>query len=96
MNEPSNLPKLPFGPQSSYIGVRPCANSTGLFHEKITLYKNPVTGEITRLLNEPISGNLPHNHGDIWEIGQTGAGKRDPNPYVSNDLPKILRDQLKP
>ncbi|MEI2610112.1 MAG: hypothetical protein V9G20_15930 [Candidatus Promineifilaceae bacterium] len=65
------------------LGVRPCANESGLHHEIIQIMPNEL-GQITDLLNTPISGNPPTNHGHVWNLNTPNPGIRYPNPYESN------------
>lgn len=67
------------------IGVVISANNNGMFHEHI-LAKINANGQITDILNTPISGNPPWNHGHGWGINTPNAGSRPPNPYETNAI----------
>lgn len=80
-------PKSPLGTGWNNLGVRPCANSTGLYHEQIQVNNNPLGNSqvnITDLLNQPISGNPAGNHGHAWNLNTPNPGIRYPNPFQSN------------
>lgn len=78
-----NFSNIPLGPNWNSLGVCPCANETGKYHEIINIKTNSF-GQITDLINRPISGNPAENHGHVWGLNTPNPGIRYPNPYETN------------